>query len=58
MKERGKLEKFKEIFKCKLPKDDRKSAEEAWNNFKTDFVQAAEEFCGGTSTKIKHKETP
>jgi replication initiation and membrane attachment protein DnaB len=51
-------EKYTEILKKKVPRDEIKDVETEWERFKGSLMEAAVEVCGRKEGKKKHKKTP
>jgi hypothetical protein len=58
LKEQQTKEKYIEILKKKVLRDEIKDVETEWERFKGSLVEATEEVCGRKKGEKKHKETP
>ncbi|XP_049958723.1 uncharacterized protein LOC126475126 [Schistocerca serialis cubense] len=58
LKEDERRTQYQTLIRKKLPKEDQRTVEEEWGDFKRALVEAAETVCGRTSTKRRSKETP
>lgn len=57
LKGRMEMEEYRTFLKGKMPKEYIKDVQMEWGNYRTAFIETAEEICGTTSVEKNDKET-